>query len=90
MFHQYTVRVPGGRRDALREYLRKHGVGSEVYYPIPVHKQKYYVEQLGNKGFFPEAEQATTEVLSLPVHPGLSQVDLETIVERVNEFMIAD
>jgi len=90
VFHQYTVRVPGGRRDALRVYLRKHGVDSEVYYPIPVHKQKYYVEQLGNKGFFPEAEQATTEVLSLPVHPGLSQVDLETIVERVNEFMIAD
>ena len=90
VFHQYTVRVPGGRRDALRVYLRKHGVDSEVYYPIPVHKQKYYVEHLGNKGFFPEAEQATTEVLSLPVHPGLSQVDLETIVERVNEFMIAD
>lgn len=90
VFHQYTVRIPGGRRDALRTYLGEHGVGSEVYYPIPVHKQKYYAEQLGNMGFFPEAEQAATEVLSLPVHPGLSQEDLETIVERVNEFMIAD
>jgi perosamine synthetase len=88
VFHQYTVRIPGGRRDALRAYLGEHGVGSEVYYPIPVHKQRFYSEQLNNLGFFPEAEKAAREVLSLPVHPGLSQEDLETIVKRVNEFMI--
>ena len=90
VFHQYTVRVPGGMRDALRSYLQEHGVGSEVYYPVPVHKQKFYIEELGYQQAFPESERAAQEVLSLPVHPGLSLQDLETIIARVNEFMIGD
>jgi perosamine synthetase len=90
VFHQYTVRVPGGKRDALRAYLQEHGVGSEVYYPLPVHKQKFYAEELGYQQAFPESERAAQEVLSLPVHPGLTQQDLETIVTRVNEFMTAN
>ncbi len=88
VFHQYTVRVPGGKRDALRTYLQENGVGSEVYYPVPVHKQSFYAGELGYRGSFPEAERAASEVLSLPVHPALSQADLETIVSKVNEFMI--
>ena len=87
VFHQYTVRVPGGKRDSLRAYLNDHGVGSEVYYPVPIHKQSFYVSDLGYKDSLPETEHATTEVLSLPVHPALSSSDLETIVSTVNEFM---
>jgi perosamine synthetase len=87
VFHQYTVRVPDGKRDALRAYVQEHGVGSEVYYPVPVHKQRFYMEELGYQQAFPQAERAASEVLSLPVHPGLSQEDLEIIVGRVNEFM---
>jgi dTDP-4-amino-4,6-dideoxygalactose transaminase len=87
VFHQYTVRVLGGRRDALRTYLNDYGVGSEVYYPVPIHKQSFYVTDLGYKDILPETESATTEVLSLPVHPALSSADLETIVSTVNEFM---
>jgi perosamine synthetase len=88
VFHQYTVRVPGGKRDALRTYLNEHGVGSEVYYPVPIHKQTFYVRDLGyGDVVLPETEFATTEVLSLPVHPALSSSDLETIVATVNEFM---
>ena len=87
VFHQYTVRVPGGKRDALRAYLNDHGVGSEVYYPVPIHKQSFYMSDLGYRDSLPETEFATTEVLSLPVHPGLSSADLETIVSTVNEFM---
>jgi dTDP-4-amino-4,6-dideoxygalactose transaminase len=87
VYHQYTVRVPGGKRDALRTYLQEHGVGSEVYYPVPVHKQSFYEGELSYRGSFPEAELAASEVLSLPVHPALSQADLDTIVSRVNEFM---
>ena len=87
VFHQYTVRVPGGKRDALRTYLNENGVGSEVYYPVPIHKQTFYVNDLGYNDSLPETEQATTEVLSLPVHPALSPSDLETIVSAVNEFM---
>ena len=88
VFHQYTVRVQGGKRDALRTYLQENGVGSEVYYPVPVHKQSFYINDLGYQGSFPEAERAASEVLSLPVHPALSQADLDTIVSKVNEFML--
>lgn len=88
VYHQYTVRVASSVRDKLRTYLQEHGVGSEVYYPVPVHKQEFYVNELGYQVSFPETERASEEVLSLPVHPALSQVDLETIASRVKEFML--
>jgi perosamine synthetase len=87
VFHQYTIRVDGGRRDGLREYLCENGISSEVYYPVPVHQQTYYMEKLGYAQSLPEAERASKEVLSLPVHPSLSQNDLDTITEQVNVFM---
>ena len=87
VYHQFTVRVPGGKRDALRTYLQEHGVGSEVYYPVPVHKQVFYAGELGYKQSLPESEKAAQEVLSLPVHPALSKDDLATIVSTVNTFM---
>jgi perosamine synthetase len=87
VYHQYTVRVPDGKRDALRDYLKEHGVGSEVYYPVPIHQQKLYTQELGYDMHLPKTEQAAAEVLSLPVHPSLSQQDLETIVASVNSFM---
>jgi len=87
VYHQYTVRVPGGRRDALVDYLRERGIGSGVYYPVPIHQQTFYVEELGYDLHLPEAERAAAEVLSLPVHPALSTADLETIVVAVNQFM---
>jgi dTDP-4-amino-4,6-dideoxygalactose transaminase len=89
VFHQYTVRVPeapAGGRDALRAHLQEHGVGSEVYYPVPVHKQSLYTHDLGYDQTLPAAEQAAAEVLSLPVHPALSAADLEMIVGAVNGF----
>jgi perosamine synthetase len=86
VYHQYTIRIPGGRRDALVQHLATRGVGSMVYYPVPIHQQAYYVNQLGYSLSLPETELAASEVLSLPVHPGLSGADLETIVNSVNEF----
>lgn len=87
VYHQYTVRVPDGRRDALREYLKEQEIGSEVYYPVPIHKQSFYMRQLGYNDYLPETEKAAAEVLSLPVHPSLTQSDLEKIVQAVNTFM---
>ncbi|WP_322798919.1 DegT/DnrJ/EryC1/StrS family aminotransferase [Thermoflexus sp.] len=86
VFHQYTIRVPCGKRDALKEFLQKRGIGSEVYYPLPIHRQPLY-QKLGYDGYFPEAERAAKEVLSLPVHPALTPSDLKAIVEAVNEFV---
>ncbi len=89
VFHQYTIRVPDGQRDALRETLADQDIGTGVYYPVPIHQQSYYVDELGYDVALPEAERAAAEVLSLPVHPALSDEDLETIVEAVNVFMEA-
>ncbi len=87
VFHQYTIRVPDGRRDALAEHLEANGIGTGVYYPVAIHQQTYYTRQLGYNQRLPEAERATQEALSLPVHPALTQAALETIVASVNGFM---
>lgn len=89
VFHQYTIRITAGRRDGLIEALKKQEIGCGVYYPVPVHKQSYYVNELGYNQSLPEAEKAAEEVLSLPVHPSLSPADLETIVSAVNAFVEA-
>jgi dTDP-4-amino-4,6-dideoxygalactose transaminase len=84
VFHQYTVRVlPPLDRDKVREQLAARGVGTEVYYPVPVHRQQLYLDLGYGDQSFPESERAAREVVSLPVHPGLTQQDLETIVEAV-------
>jgi dTDP-4-amino-4,6-dideoxygalactose transaminase len=85
VFHQYTIRVGQGRRDAVLDGLTKRGIGCGVYYPVPLHRQRVYLD-LGYNGSFPEAERAAQEVISLPVHPGLSSADLETIIAAVNEL----
>lgn len=87
VYNLYTVRVPSGKRDALRIYLQEQGVGSEVYYPVPIHRQTFYANDLGYKQSFSETERAALELLSLPVHPALSSADLEAIVATINEFM---
>jgi dTDP-4-amino-4,6-dideoxygalactose transaminase len=86
VFHQYTIRVPNGKRDELRTHLQEREVGSEVYYPVPIHQQSFYVSDLGYNDSLPETENAAQEVLSLPVHAGLTPSDLELIVAALNEF----
>jgi perosamine synthetase len=92
VYHQYTIRVPTPRtergvecrgRDVLANHLRERGIGTMIYYPVPVHKQVAY-QRLGYQDHLPLAEQASREVLSLPVHPALTQEELDTIVEGVN------
>ena len=86
VFHQYTVRVRDGRRDELLAGLAERGIASRVYYPLPVHQQPYYQRQ-GYSQSLPEAERASKEVLSLPVHPALTVNDLATIVEAIDEIL---
>jgi len=78
VFHQYTVR--SGERDALAAHLTERGIGSGVYYPIPNHR----LPSFGLTLDLPETERAAREVLSLPVHPSLSDADIEAIIEAVN------
>jgi dTDP-4-amino-4,6-dideoxygalactose transaminase len=85
VFHQYTIRVRDGQRDSVLAGLAERGIAAGVYYPVPVHHQPPYQEQEAANSY-PAAECAALEVLSLPVHPGLSLEDLETVVASVNEL----
>jgi dTDP-4-amino-4,6-dideoxygalactose transaminase len=85
VWHQYTVRVPHGR-DALQAWLRERGVESAVHYPHTLPGQALYRDLGYDESQYPVAKRLASEVLSLPVHPGLSQSDLETIVEAVNAW----
>ena len=82
VYHQYTLRVL--KRDAFVERLRERGVGSGVYYPIPVHRQKPFVELGYGEQSYPVSEQLSEEVVSIPVHPGLRDEEVDTVIEAVN------
>jgi dTDP-4-amino-4,6-dideoxygalactose transaminase len=84
--NQYTLRVAGGRRDALREHLTAAGVGSSVYYPVPLHLQECFAYLGYREGQFPESERACLEVLSIPVFPELSQAQVEFVAETTRGF----
>jgi perosamine synthetase len=84
VYHQYTVRIEGDR-DRFQERLRELGVGTAVHYGLPVHRQPLYVGMGYGDVSMPVAEHAAAHVLSLPVHPGLTEVDLDRIVDSVRE-----
>jgi dTDP-4-amino-4,6-dideoxygalactose transaminase len=85
VWHQFVIRTP--RRDALREFLSARKIGSEIYYPVPLHLQEA-LKSLGyGVGAFPEAERAAHEVLALPIFPELRQDEQQTVVAAIAEFL---
>ncbi|MGD0902806.1 MAG: DegT/DnrJ/EryC1/StrS family aminotransferase [Terracidiphilus sp.] len=86
VWHQYVIRTP--RRDALREFLAMRQIGSEIYYPVPLHLQEA-LKGLGYcEGSFPEAERAAREVLALPIFPELREDEQQTVVAAIAEFLV--
>jgi dTDP-4-amino-4,6-dideoxygalactose transaminase len=86
VWNQYVVRVATGRRDELRTHLSGHGVGTEIYYPVPLHMQKCF-EHLGwRTGDLPHTEQAAAETLALPIFPELTEAEQRTVVARIAEY----
>ncbi|MEA3326166.1 MAG: DegT/DnrJ/EryC1/StrS aminotransferase family protein [Chloroflexota bacterium] len=86
VWHQYTIRIDGNRdRDAAVKQLNGAGIGTGIFYPVPVHQQVYMREIIGDNQF-PVSEKLAKQVISLPVHPQVSQADLEKIVEEVNKL----
>jgi len=84
VFHQYTIRIMGGKRDAVRRFLANRGVATMVYYPIPLHRLPVYTASAGD---FLEADRAASEVLSLPIWPKLPPATLHEVAHAVREAM---
>jgi len=91
VFNQYTIKVKGGRetRDRLKEFLAKNGVGSAIYYPVPLSKLETFSEMaLKQNPSNPVTEELSGQVLSLPVHPSVSEEDLQFIAQKIREFFV--
>ncbi len=86
IFHQYTVRVLDGRRDALAAHLKSEGIGTMVYYPGSLHLQECFAHLGCREGDFPESERASREVLSLPIFPELTETEQDRVVAAVRRF----
>lgn len=84
IFHQYTLRVE--RRDALQAHLKAKGIGTAIYYPIPLHRQPCFAELGYAAGSLPHAEQAAEEVLSLPIYPELTHEQIDYVIAAIREF----
>ena len=87
VFHQYTLRVVGADRDKLREGLAEKGIPAMIYYPIPLHQQKAYLDPRYKDGDFPVAERLAECVLSLPMHTELDEEQLLYITRNVLEIL---
>jgi dTDP-4-amino-4,6-dideoxygalactose transaminase len=85
VWHQYVIRT--ARRDGLRDFLTSRKIGSEIYYPVPLHMQVALKELGYGEGSFPEAERAAREVLALPIFPELREDEQQTVVRAIAEFL---
>jgi dTDP-4-amino-4,6-dideoxygalactose transaminase len=85
VWHQYVIR--SARRDELRAFLASRSIGSEIYYPVPLHLQEA-LKSLGyHEGDFPESERAAREVLAIPFFPELREDEQETVVAAIGDFL---
>jgi len=87
VFHQYTLRIKGADRDALVKHLNANGIPCGVYYPIPLHKQKAYVDDRYNEADFPVTNTLVQEVISLPMHTELDDAQIDFITTTIINFI---
>ena len=84
MYHQFTITHP--RRDALREHLASRGIGTDLIYPIPLHRQECFSNLGYGEGSFPVAERVARDCVSLPIFPELTDDQVTSVVEAINDF----
>ena len=87
VFHQYTLRITNGRRDNLVKFLNGNDIPCGIYYPIPLHRQKAYLDERYNEADFKVTNQLVEEVISLPMHTELDDEQITFITDKVIEFM---
>jgi dTDP-4-amino-4,6-dideoxygalactose transaminase len=86
VWNQYVIRVPEGRRDPLRAHLAQQKIGTEVYYPVPLHLQACFQSLGYGPGSLPESERAARETLALPIFPELTAAEQQTVVHTIASF----
>jgi len=84
IFHQYVIRVP--ERDRLKKFLTEGGIGTDIYYPLPLHLQECFSFLKYKRGDLPNSEKASEEVLALPIYPELTEDQQVAVVERIKAF----
>ncbi len=87
VYHQYTLKIKNGKRDALAKHLQEKGIPFGIYYPIPLHSQKAYADERYKEADFPVTNQLVKEVLSLPMHTELDEEQIEYIAETIKNFL---
>ncbi|MBW2449637.1 MAG: DegT/DnrJ/EryC1/StrS family aminotransferase [Deltaproteobacteria bacterium] len=87
IYNQFVIRVKE-RRDDLRQFLNDAGIGTEVYYPVPMHLQACFSDLNYKQGDFPEAEHAALHTVALPIYPELSDDQIEYVVDKIKEFYL--
>lgn len=86
VWNQYIVRVPDGRRDALREHLSQRKISTEIYYPVPVHQQQCFASLGVRPGKLPETERAAQQTMALPIFPELTPAEQTLVVQEISAF----
>jgi dTDP-4-amino-4,6-dideoxygalactose transaminase len=90
VWNQYTIRVPDGHRDGLRQFLMQRKIGTEIYYPVALHQQECFCEMGSGEADLPETERATREVLHLPIFPELTAEQQQSVVGQIAEFFASE
>lgn len=89
VFHQFTVKVTNGRRDALKKYLESHGIPSMIYYPLPLYKQEAFNQYVEPEFVLTNTEKLCYEVLSLPIHTEMDKEHMVYICSKIKSFFTA-
>src|SRR4029078_4030291 len=87
IYNQYVTRVPAAMRDGLRAHLTSRRIGTEIYYPVPLHLQECFASLQYRRGALPEPEAPAAETHALPVYPELTRTQLDHVTSSVVEFL---
>ena len=87
VFHQYVIRITNGKRDGLLDHLQSKGIPCAIYYPIPLHSQKAYVDSRYRESDFPVTNQLCKEVIALPMHTELDEEQIQFITDSILEYL---